>query len=605
MPKSKKHPLFQIGSGFGLIILLIAMVCAISLYGVHKLAQLTDLSYQHPLTVSNALREINSNILKIQIQIDEISRHRHETDISVNLAGLDSSEREIERLFEVVELRYLGPIENVSSARTAFDAWKTTYRNAINKVIQGEKIEYDGLYRLHDSTNMEPIIAPLAEMRDFAGNKANFLLAESQATVKQVRRGILLFFSILMGLTALIGYVVISRVRSDIDKISAIEKNLYQTHKLDSIGRLAGGVAHDFNNMLMPIIAYSDLMLQDTSINDERREMLEQIKLAGEHAAELTKQLLAFSRKQILEVKVLNLNDIIMETERMFRRLISENIELTTILHPELNRIKSDRAQMEQILMNLVVNAKDAAPEGGKILIETSNVYLAEEYASKHEGVLPGQYVLMAISDTGKGMNQETIDHIFEPFFTTKEKGKGTGLGLATIYGIVKQHGGHIKVYSELNHGSTFKVYLPAIDEPASADYSISREEQTIRKGNGETVLLAEDDKIVRKMVAKILKHNGYNVVTCPSLATAVRLVRQEDILPDLLVTDVVMPEMSGKQLYENLLEIKPGLKVVYMSGYTDNVITHHGILDAGINFIQKPFTEAALIEKIHLAMND
>ena len=605
MFKTKNHPLFNIGSGFGLIILLIALMCAISLYGVHKLARFTDLSYQHPLTVSNALRDINSNILNIQLQIDELSWRRHEIDNAIILARIDSSEVEIEKLFGVVKLRYLGPIEDVNSARSAFNEWESTYRHAVGMVVRGKDIDSDDLHHLIDISSMEPIIKPLTKMTNFARNKADSFLAESQTMVKQLKTRILAFFIILIILTALIGYVVIHRVRSDIDKMAAIEKNLYQTHKLDSIGRLAGGVAHDFNNMLMPIIAYSDLMLQDTSINDERREMLEQIKLAGEHAADLTRQLLAFSRKQILEIKVLNLNDVVADLEKMLRRLIGENIGLTTILHSDLHMVKTDRTQMDQILMNLVVNAKDAMPEGGKILIETSNVYLSKDYADNHKEVSQGQYALMAISDTGKGMEQETIDHIFEPFFTTKEKGKGTGLGLATIFGIVKQHGGHISVYSELDHGSTFKVYIPAIDEPVSgADY-LKQDVQVIRKGSGETVLLAEDDKIVRRMVEKILKHNGYNVITCPSLATAIKLVRQGDVSMDLLITDVVMPEMSGKQLFEALLQIKPDLKVLYMSGYTDNVITHHGILDSGINFIQKPFTESALIEKIHIAMND
>ena len=497
---SNTNILIKIGSGFGLIMLLIAVMLAMSLYGTHKLAKLTNLSYKHPLTVSNALRDLNSNILKIQIQIDELSSHRNEINNLVAFARLDSCETEIERLFDVVEMRYLGPAENVTSARDAFKNWKNKYRSALNMITGNHEIDSDHFRQLHDASIMEPIIVPIAAMTDFARNKADFLLDESQITVKRVRTGVVGFFVILILLTGLTGYVVIRRVNDDIKKMSAIEKNLHETNKMDSIGRLAGGVAHDFNNMLMPIIAYSDLMLHDTSVGDEQRDMLEQIKKAGTRAADLTKQLLAFSRKQILEVKVMNLNDLILDTEKMLRRLVMENIELTTILNPELNKIKSDRAQMDQILMNLVVNARDAMPNGGKILIETSNVYLSEKYASRHEEVIPGQYILMAISDTGKGMDHETLERIFEPFYTTKEKGKGTGLGLSTIYGIVKQHGGHINVYSEIDHGSTFKVYIPAIDEQPEPDGEpLSHNAKDIQKVTVRLFLLPKTTRLCEK----------------------------------------------------------------------------------------------------------
>jgi CheY-like chemotaxis protein len=366
---------------------------------------------------------------------------------------------------------------------------------------------------------------------------------------------------------------------------------------MEAVGRLAGGVAHDFNNLLTVINGYSDLLIGGLRAGDPLRQSLEQIHKAGERAASLTRQLLAFSRKQVLVLEVLDVNVLLAEMEKMLSRLISEDIELRFAAEPALWQVKVDPGQIEQVIMNLVVNARDAMPEGGKLTIETANVRLDETYTSTHPDIQPGEYVLMAVSDTGCGMDEATKARIFEPFFTTKSPEKGTGLGLATVYGIIKQSGGRIDVYIEPGVGTTFKVYLPRAPEEALASRP-SAVRPALRRGT-ETVLLVEDEDGVRKLAQRILQMHGYKVLEACNGGEAFLLCREYCDPINILVTDVVMPKMSGRQLAEQLAPLRPDMKVLYLSGYTGDAIVHHGVLDPHTPFLQKPFRPDDLARKV------
>jgi PAS domain S-box-containing protein len=382
------------------------------------------------------------------------------------------------------------------------------------------------------------------------------------------------------------------------EALRASEEQLRQSQKLEAIGQLAGGVAHDFNNLLTAINGYSSLALRRLDEAHPIRSYLEEIKRAGDRAANLTRQLLAFGRKQMLQPLALNLNDIVADMNKMLRRLIGEDIHLEASLDPTLQRVKADPGQIEQVLVNLVVNARDAMPKGGNLTIETANIDLDQDYASKHVDVAPGKYVMLAVSDTGCGMDENTKSRIFEPFFTTKEKDKGTGLGLSTVYGIVKQSGGNIWVYSEAGRGSTFKIYLPRAEQPASTVQANSAE--AFEEAASETVLLVEDNAMVRTVAREILEAGGYRVLETDGCDEALRCYKEHAKSIDLLLTDVVMPQMSGKVLADRLSAVCPDLKVLFMSGYTDEAIVRHGVLDSGVAFIQKPFAPAALLKKVH-----
>ncbi len=383
----------------------------------------------------------------------------------------------------------------------------------------------------------------------------------------------------------------------DITKTKELEDQLRQAQKLESVGLLAGGIAHDFNNMLTAINGYSELTLRKMTENDPLRRNIEEISKAGKRSADLTYQLLAFSRQQILQPVLLDLNETIRETTKLLERLIGEDIRLTTTLNPKIGLVKVDQGQLSQIIMNLAVNARDAMSEGGKLTIETSNIFLDPNYAFKHVGVLPGAYVMLAVSDTGSGMSAEIKNHIFEPFFTTKEIGKGTGLGLATVYGIVKQSGGSITVYSEESVGTTFKIYLPRVarqpEEMEKAD--ISDEAFT----GTETILLVEDEELVRKLSREMLETCGYTVIEARDGLEALEICSTGDRQPDLLMTDVVMPQMGGRELAEKLTDKMPDIKILFTSGYTDDAVLRHGIIETNSNFIQKPFTFDALSRKV------
>jgi signal transduction histidine kinase/ActR/RegA family two-component response regulator len=395
----------------------------------------------------------------------------------------------------------------------------------------------------------------------------------------------------------------ITRRKQTEEALRRSEEQLRQAQKMEAVGKLAGGIAHDFNNLVTVINGHTALSMRRLGEDNPLYRKLEVIKEAGDRAASLTRQLLAFSRKQILQPKVLDLNHVIFETNKILQRLIGEDIDLLIGLMPDLGKVKADPGQIEQVLMNISVNARDAMPKGGKLTIETANVDIDEGYASRHLSISPGRYIMLAVSDTGCGMDAQTQARIFEPFFTTKEVGKGTGLGLSTVYGIVKQSGGSIWVYSEVGRGTTFKIYLPCVDSPAE-EFKLSTAETKAQPGN-ETVLLVEDEEMVREMTREILQESGYLVIEAKHGHEALLVAEQHPGPIHLMLSDVVMPQMSGRELAEQLSPIRREMKVLYMSGYTDDAIVHHGVLDEGMAFIEKPFTPNALARKLREVLNE
>lgn len=383
----------------------------------------------------------------------------------------------------------------------------------------------------------------------------------------------------------------------DITDRKKLEEQLLQSQKLEAMGRLAGGIAHDFNNLLTVILGYIDILLDSNLKNKSNYMMLEQIQTASKSAVSLTSQLLAFSRKQIIQPSIINLNSSIRNLEKMIRRLIGENIKLTSSLAEDLGYVKMDPVQTEQILLNLAVNARDAMPDGGKLTFETKNVVFDEAHASKHISVKPGDYVMLSVSDTGIGIEKDIKDKIFDPFFTTKEQGKGTGLGLATIYGIVKQGGGSIQVESEPGKGATFKIYLPRIFEIMTVDAKPAAAPQSFK--GSETILLTEDDPAVLNLVNITLKDYGYKVLKAKNGKKALEICKKYPDKIKLVITDVIMPKMSGKDLAREINRAYPAMKILFMSSYADEIIVHHGILEEGVNLIQKPFSPQELVKKI------
>jgi two-component system, cell cycle sensor histidine kinase and response regulator CckA len=383
----------------------------------------------------------------------------------------------------------------------------------------------------------------------------------------------------------------------DVTERVALEERLRQSQKMEAVGRLAGGVAHDFNNLLTVIMGYSHVLTEGLTPGSKLYGATEQIRSAADRAAGITRQLLAFSRKQVLSPRVIDLNDIMLNLDTMLRRLIGEDVEVMTVPARDLGSVKADPGQIEQVIMNLALNARDAMPLGGKLTLETSNVELSDVYAQDHHPLEPGRYVMLAVSDTGVGMDAETQSRIFEPFFTTKEVGKGTGLGLPTVYGIVKQSGGYIWVYSEPGRGTTFKIYLPRVDQPAET-VGEERKSAGMPRGN-ETILLVEDDPQVRQLASSVLGHCGYKVLTASGPEEGLEVCRSNHKGIHLLVTDVIMPGMNGRKLAEEVTRMCRGVKVLYISGYTNNAIVHYGVLESGLWFLPKPFSLANLVAKV------
>jgi two-component system, cell cycle sensor histidine kinase and response regulator CckA len=386
-------------------------------------------------------------------------------------------------------------------------------------------------------------------------------------------------------------------VNRDITNRKQLEEQFRQVQKMEAVGRLSGGVAHDFNNLLGVIIGYAEIVQEGLDTTQPIRSSVDEILRAGHRAASLTRQLLAFSRQQVLDPKVLDLNTVVKDMEKMLKRLIGEDVELRTDLSTELARVKADESQVEQVILNLAINARDAMPHGGKLVLTTSNFHMDENFVRRYPfPVNVGDYILLRVSDTGSGMDSRTKARIFEPFFTTKEKGKGTGLGLSMVYGIVKQSNGYIDVSSELEAGTTFDIYLPKVDQPVDTSTNTATSDSL---GGSETILLVEDDPSLRALAVHMLESCGYNVLEASSGAAALEISRQQKVHIHLLLTDVVMPGMSGRVLAEQIVAQSPHLVVLYMSGYTGQTVGAHGVLAEGSYFLPKPFTRDSLARKI------
>ena len=380
-----------------------------------------------------------------------------------------------------------------------------------------------------------------------------------------------------------------------------LQDQLRQAQKMEAVGRLAGGVAHDFNNLLTAILGYGELMKRRLERGSPLQRNVDEILKAGDKASALVAQLLAFSRKQVLQPKVINLNTVTLDIEKMLRRVIGEDIRLVTVLEERLGQVRADPGQVEQVILNLAVNARDAMPRGGSLVIETANVELPESYARDHVGVRAGPHVLLGVTDTGTGMDRETLDHIFEPFFTTKGPGQGTGLGLATVYGIVAQSGGHVFAYSEPGRGTSFKVYFPRVDQPAEA---LPGEEAEGPTGGAETILVVEDEDAVRALACEILEDRGYEVLEAARGDVALGLLEERRGRVDLVLTDVVMPGVDGPELAAAVSRSYPEVRVLYMSGYAGEAMRHRGVLPAGAPLIQKPFSAQILASRVREALD-
>lgn len=448
--------------------------------------------------------------------------------------------------------------------------------------------------------NICQVVAPehLTKVRQMIGQTMagdGFTAYESELVAKDGRR-----IAIEINTSAILEHDVPVGVRGiarDITERRQLEDQLRQAQKMEAIGQLVGGIAHDFNNMLTAITGYSDLTLRKMPDSEPLRHNIEEIKKASQKSADLTYQLLAFSRQQVLQPKVLSLNQILADTSKMLQRLIGENVELSVFLDPDAGTVKVDPDQLSQIIVNLAVNARDAMRQGGKLTLETSNVYIDEIYALQHAGATEGPQVMLAVSDTGAGIDAAIVDHIFEPFFTTKVVGKGTGLGLATVYGIVKQSGGTIRVYSEIGHGTTFKIYFPrVIDATESIEFDNGFPPLPV---GTETILLVEDEDLVRALTRQILELCGYNVLEARNGNEALEICETYVGPIELLLTDVVMPLMGGRELAERVAFLAPAMSVLFTSGYTDDAIVHHGVIEASANFIQKPFNTDDLAHKV------
>jgi two-component system, cell cycle sensor histidine kinase and response regulator CckA len=525
----------------------------------------------------------------------------------VNMELRETKNRELQES----EAKYLLHFENVLDLIFSIDRELTvkTISPSVKKILGYEPEDLIGKpfqkLNLMDERYLEQAVADV--MRILSGESVNLTIyeiftKEGKKIFAEITWSPILKNGAIIGIIA-VARDVTERKKAEVDK-KKLQEQLWQSQKMEAIGRLSGGIAHDFNNLLTVIIGSAEMALMGFESESYDKGFLNSIKEAGEKAAILTRQLLAFSRKQVFQAEVFNLNDAVYDMDKMLRRLIGENIELKTHLSPETCMIETDRGQVEQIIMNLAVNAKDAMPEGGKLIIETTKVELDEEYADSHIILKPGFYEMMAISDTGIGMTNEVKSHLFEPFFTTKEKGKGTGLGLSIVYGIVNQSNGFIWVYSEPGMGTTFKIYFPRVDK-TDVDIKKMEKEPEAPINGSETILVVEDDSMTREIIKMILNKSGYKVLFAANSGEAINISEEHKEKIDLILTDLVMPGMGGRELANLLVDKRKEMKVLYMSGYTDNTISHNGILEKGINFIQKPFTTNGLNKKLREVLED
>jgi two-component system cell cycle sensor histidine kinase/response regulator CckA len=508
--------------------------------------------------------------------------------VARDITELKRSEEELQKLYSAVEQSpdsivitdTLGNIEYVNPKFTEITGYSSAEALGQNpRILKSGELSPEKYKEL-----WETITSGHDWRGEFHNKKKNGELYWEYATISPIKntQGVITHFL---------------AIKEDLSVRKSLEEQLRQSQKMEAIGRLAGGVAHDFNNLLTAILGYSELMETKLKANDPLYSNVREIRHAGERAATLVRQLLAFSRKQVLQPKVLNLNQVVGELDKMLRRLIGEDIDLVTRLDPQVGQIRADVGQVEQVVVNLAVNSRDAMPKGGKLTIETANVELDENYAGDHVGVQPGPYVMLSVSDTGCGMDSAVRSRIFEPFFTTKETGKGTGLGLSTVYGIANQSGGSISVYSEPGEGTTFKIYLPRVDEPVELAARYPRGTEALR--GTETILIVEDDVLVRKLATETLSKSGYQVLEAFHGEEALRICRTHEGTIHLLLTDVIMPGLTGRELAGRIEPLFAKVKVLYMSGYTDNAILHQGRLDPEMSFLQKPFTPSILLQKV------
>jgi two-component system, cell cycle sensor histidine kinase and response regulator CckA len=512
---------------------------------------------------------------------------------------VDTTERKrAEQGLRASEERFRQIAENIKEAFivVGLDGWRPLYLSRMWEEIWGRPLEEAYRHPMNWVQAIHPDDAGVVSEARQAIEKGeaisrNFRVVRPDGTIRWVRARAFPVYNATRELYRVVGLV------EDITDLRRTEEQLLQAQKMEAVGRLAGGVAHDFNNLLTAILGYSELVLQDLGPEHPSAVDVKEIRAAGQSAENLTRQLLAFSRRQILQPQTLDLNKVLTRVDALLQRIIGEDVELTMKLTAPLGRVSADPGQIEQVVLNLAVNARDAMPNGGKLTIETANVVLDEDYVAQHAGANAGPHIMVAVTDTGTGMDAATQQRLFEPFFTTKEPGRGTGLGLATVYGIVKQSRGSIWVYSELGQGSTFKVYLPVTSEEIAAPVVVEMSPTSL--SGTETVLVVEDQIEARSVICETLRRRGYTVIEAVNGPDAIVKGRQPDVVIDVMLTDVVMPGMGGRRVAEVIRATRPELKVVYMSGYTDSAIVDHGILEPGVAFVQKPFATDTLLRRI------
>jgi two-component system, cell cycle sensor histidine kinase and response regulator CckA len=479
---------------------------------------------------------------------------------------------------------YQPSFERVSTKSQLESALAGNWDIAISDFLVGDCGAIEALRMIQEKTLDLPLIVVSGKLKD-----SEVLSALKAGAADHMTRSNLMRLNAAVEREIRAGKLRRDRVR--------LEEQFRQAQKMEAVGRLAGGVAHDFNNLLTVITGYSDLLLTSRELKDTQRTALEEIRRSAERGGALTHQLLAFSRRQPMVSRTVRLNELVMQIEKMLKRLIGEDIELVTIPAASRDTVTADAGRLEQVIMNLVVNARDAMPNGGKLTIETSTIQLGENFSAQHLGVPAGPHVAISITDTGVGMDEETQNHLFEPFFTTKSPGRGTGLGLATAYGIIRQSGGAIGMFSQLGSGTTARIYLPLVED--KVQIAPEKAQAGAELNGAETILLVEDEARVRKLIVDVLSNRGYYVMEATRGEEAIRLCKEHDGKIDLALVDVVMPEMSGPGVVKQIARLCPEIRVLYISGYTDEAIVHHGIPQSGAAFLQKPFMPNALVQKV------